>query len=126
MRRAAAVSVAVLLLTVAAWAPAWGESAVERGRVIFKQCQACHSLEDGVTVVGPSLHALFGRHAASLDGYEYSDALYGADFAWDAKRLATWLADPATLVPGNKMLFPGIKDARQIADLIAYLSEATR
>jgi cytochrome c2 len=30
------------------------------------------------------------------------------------------------VVPGNKMVFPGIKDAKDRADLVAYLRAETR
>lgn len=126
MGKAAAVGVAVLLLTSVLATPAGSQTAADRGRNLFKLCQACHSLKDGVTVVGPSLHGLFGRRAASIDSFSYSDALYGVDFVWGAEQLSKWLADPAGMIPGNKMLFPGIKDPGQIADLITFLKEATR
>lgn len=32
-----------------------------------------------------------------------------------------WLTNPAALVPGNEMRFPGIADASTRADLLAYL-----
>jgi cytochrome c len=85
----------------------------------------CHSLEAGVTVVGPSLHDLFGRKAASIDSFTYSDAFYGADFAWDEDHLAKFVTNPGAMIPGTKMQIAGIKEPAQIADLIAYLKDAT-
>lgn len=126
MRRVAATGVAVLVLANVFTTPAQSETAIERGRNLFKSCQKCHSLKAGVTIVGPSLHGLFDRPAASVDTFSYSEALYGADFVWNAERLSKWLANPAGMIPGNKMLFPGIRDPRQIADLITFLKEATR
>jgi hypothetical protein len=35
--------------------------------------------------------------------------------------LARWLTNPQALVPGNVMTLPGLKDAQQRADLVAYL-----
>lgn len=121
-----AVGVAVLLLANVLATPARSETAIERGKNVFKLCQACHSLEADVTIVGPSLHGLFKRRVAADDSFSYSDALAGTDFVWDAERLSKWLADPARMIPGNKMLFPGIKDSGQISDLIIFLKEATR
>lgn len=40
---------------------------------------------------------------------------------WDIRNLDAWLKNPAALVPGNAMGFPGIADARTRADLVAYL-----
>lgn len=126
MRRVLALSlIASALLGVSA-PPASADSATERGEAIYKQCAVCHSLKEGVTLAGPSLHDLLGRKAASLDSFPYSDAMYSADFVWDDDHLAKWVADPRAMIPGTKMQTPGIKDTAQIADLIAYLKEATR
>ena len=43
---------------------------------------------------------------------------------WDAKSLDRFLADPVGTVPGTSMGYAGIKDARERADLIAYLGKA--
>jgi cytochrome c len=40
---------------------------------------------------------------------------------WDAAALESYLADPQAAVPGNTMPFSGVPDARQRADLVAYL-----
>lgn len=125
MRRGVAIGVAVLTLACAATAHAAGDDAVARGKAVFNQCKACHSLKPGVTTVGPDLHGLFGRKAASLDSFEYSDAFYGADFVWDADHLAKWVANPAAMIPGTKMQFAGIRNPAQISDLIAFLRKAT-
>jgi cytochrome c2 len=44
-----------------------------------------------------------------------------AGLTWDAATLDEYLADPKKKVPGNKMLFPGVKDETERADLVAYL-----
>ena len=36
------------------------------------------------------------------------------------------LADPKSFIKGNKMVFPGIKRETEVADLIAYLKDATK
>jgi cytochrome c len=125
VQRQAAIGIAVLALLGVSAMPAWSDSAVERGQTIYKQCAVCHSLEADVTLVGPSLHHLFGRKAASIDSFTYSDAFYGADFVWDDDHFAKWVSDPRAMIPGTKMQTPGIKDPAQIADLIAYLKDAT-
>lgn len=51
----------------------------------------------------------------------YSEALRNFDVTWDEKTLDAWLANPAKLIPGNFMTFSGIRDAKQRADLIAFL-----
>ncbi len=93
-----------------------------RGAAVFGQCVACHSVEPGVHLTGPSLARAWGRRAGTVEGFtRYSDPLKHADIIWDAATLDRWLEDPQTVVPRNLMTFPGLKDARQRADLIAYL-----
>jgi cytochrome c len=40
--------------------------------------------------------------------------------------LDEWIKDPQHFIPGNTMTFPGMKDARQRADLLVFLKDATR
>src|SRR3569623_872379 len=40
---------------------------------------------------------------------------------WNAATLDKWLANPQSVVPGNPMTFPGIRDAGARADVIEYL-----
>jgi cytochrome c len=126
VQRQAAIAIAVLALLGVSATRAWSDSAIERGQTIYAQCAVCHSLKADVTLAGPSLHDLFGRKAASIDSFTYSDAFYGADFVWDDDHLAKWVSDPRAMIPGTKMQTPGINDPTQIADLIAYLKDATR
>ena len=93
-----------------------------RGAAVFGQCVACHSVESGVHLTGPSLARVWGRRAGNAEGFtRYSEPLKHAAVVWDAATLDRWLEDPQTVVPRNLMTFPGLKDARQRADLIAYL-----
>jgi cytochrome c len=94
----------------------------EKGKQIFDQrCQICHSMESGVNKIGPSLAGVFGSKAGSVPGYNYSEALKGSGIVWDAQNLNQWLADPHQFVPGDKMPFPGLKNAEERQDIIAYL-----
>ena len=40
---------------------------------------------------------------------------------WDEATLDTYLTDPRGVVPGTKMVFPGIKAEADLANVIAYL-----
>jgi nitrite reductase (NO-forming) len=92
------------------------------GRLVFRKCQACHSLEPGKSLVGPSLAAIVGRKAGALPNYNFSPAMKQANITWDAKTLDAYLADPQKLVPGNRMPFPGLKTDHDRTDVIAYLA----
>ena len=98
----------------------------EKGKRIFRLCAGCHSLKPGEIRVGPPLAGLLGRKAGSVPNYRYSMGLKRADFVWNEKSLDAWLANPRNLVPGNRMLFMGLRKAKHRADVIAFLKEATR
>jgi cytochrome c2 len=94
----------------------------ERGEHIFeRKCQICHSMESGVTKLGPSLAGVVGRKAGSVSGYNYSEALKDSDIVWTEQNLNQWLANPHRFVPGDRMPFPGLKSATERQDVIAYL-----
>lgn len=89
-------------------------------------CRSCHTLtEGGPNLTGPNLHGVFGSKAGSKPGYTYSAAIEAAGFTWDAAKLDQWLADPKGFLPGTKMTFLGIRDAKDRIDLIAFLKVQT-
>lgn len=97
-----------------------------RGQQLFNYCAACHSLEPNQNMTGPSLAGLWNRRAGSLSSFSrYSDVLKSANVVWNDKTLDDWIKDPQHLIPGNDMPFPGIKNDKQRADLLAFLKQAT-
>jgi cytochrome c len=125
MRRACTV-IAVSLLAVGL-APDASPAQPERGNPsrgapLFAQCIACHSIEPGVHLSGPSLARIWGRRAGTVEGFtRYSEPLGRATVVWDESTLDRWLEHPQSVVPGNLMTYPGLKNAGQRADLVAYL-----
>src|ERR1700730_17069978 len=114
-----------LALVTAALAQAAGDP--KKGEQVFNtQCKACHSLEAGKNGIGPTLHGLFGRKAGTVPGYSYSAAMKNSGVVWNDDTLKKYLADPHKFVPGDKMMFAGIKNATQLDDLIAYLNQAAQ
>jgi cytochrome c len=95
----------------------------ETGRKQFNQCIACHSVESGVQMTGPSLHGLFGRKAGSLDGFVFSPALETSEVTWSKATLSLFLEQPMTYIPGSVMPFGGIRKAEQRAALTCYLEQ---
>lgn len=94
----------------------------KRGAQLFRQCMACHSLEPGEHMTGPSLAQVAGHKAGTAQGFQrYSDALRRSGLTWDDAALDKWLTNPEQFIPGNSMTFPGVRDAQARQDLIAYL-----
>lgn len=97
----------------------------KRGAEHYRACVACHSLESGSHLTGPSLAGLWGRKAGQADGFvRYSQGLRAAGFTWDEGTLNAWLADPRAVVPDTYMIFRGIANEPARADLIAFLAIA--
>ena len=99
---------------------------LKRGQTLFLQCRACHSLGEGEPhKVGPNLFGVFGQAAGVAPGFAFSDALKNSGIVWSAENMDPWLERPSTLIPGNKMVFIGIKEPADRASLIAYLQQET-
>jgi cytochrome c len=99
---------------------------LRRGELLGLACQACHALTPaGGPEIGPSLYGVFGRPAASVADFDYSDALRNADFLWTAQQLDAWLQAPTTFLPGTSMAFAGYGNAHDRESLIAWLQQAT-
>ncbi len=120
MKVFAAIGIAIAVMTFGRSAVADGDA--ERGRKAFRVCVACHSLEKGDHRTGPSLAGIWGRKAGTIDGFRrYSEALKGSDVVWNEKTLDNWLKQPGAFIPGNRMIFRGMDDQTNRADLIAFL-----
>jgi cytochrome c len=124
----AALSIAALLAAAAEPTTPASDSLggdAARGRQIFAACRTCHYPEKGYGHHnGPSLYAIFGRRAGTQQGFlYYSDAMKRSGLVWTPALLDTWLANPTTFLPGTSMVFVGIADPRDRADLIAYLAQ---
>jgi cytochrome c len=94
------------------------------GEAIYSRCAACHALAYDRT--GPRHCGLLGRHAGTVPGFDYSDAMRKSGIVWSETTLDRFLADPLGTVPGTAMGYAGIKDAKERADVIEYLKEAGR
>jgi cytochrome c len=90
------------------------------GGMAFQQCAECHS-PSNADGAGPGLKDVVGRRAGSKPGFVYSSAMKKATVVWDAATLDAFLADPRAVVPGTTMAYAGDDDAKERADLVAYL-----
>ncbi len=92
------------------------------GEKLFRQCKACHSLEDGKNGTGPSLYDIVDRSVATVAGFNYSGKLVAVVDTWTPETLSDFIESPRKFAPGTKMSYKGMVKAEDRADLIAWLS----
>lgn len=101
----------------------YAEADLVNGRAVFARCRSCHTIAPNAPrMTGPNLYGVMGRAAGTVAGFKYSPALQSAGFVWDGEKLDHWLENPRTFLAGNKMSFPGLPDATDRRDVVAYLS----
>jgi len=117
------LSSAIALLAVTGAAQAQD---AKRGEKLYEECVACHSKDRGAHGIGPALHGVIGRKAAELADFRYSPALKRSGITWNTQSLESYIADPQKAVPANRMPYAGMPEARDRADLIAYIRAAMK
>jgi len=112
-----------MLLAISTAVPAGAE---EDGERLFAPCRACHSLDPAERgLPGPNLAGVIGRSIGGDTAFDYSPVLRKArddGLRWEAKRLNTFLADPAEMFPGLWMSMRGIGDASERQALVRFLA----
>lgn len=105
--------------------PALAAGDARAGKAAFeRRCASCHKIGPAArSGFGPQLNGIVGRKAGTVDDYQYSSAMRASGIVWSDKTLAAFMRAPEQVVPGNKMRFWGIGNARQIEDLLAYLRQ---
>lgn len=93
------------------------------GEGVFKRvCSTCHNATvEGPRKLGPTMHGVVGRKAASVEGFRYSTAKRDADLAWTPEKLSAYLLNPREFMPGTTMAYAGLKSDTDRANVIAYL-----
>lgn len=120
MRKSFVLAAALIALSAAA---ASAQDA-QKGQTVFNFCMPCHSIgPDAQNKIGPQLNGLDGRHSGTAPNFEYSDANKKSGIVWNEATFKKYIANPQGVVPGTKMLFPGIQDPQQVNDLWAYVSQ---
>jgi len=95
------------------------------GETAFKKwCLPCHDAGDGAKIkLGPPLNGLDGRKVGTYPGFNYSDAVKNSGITWGEAVFKEYVGNPMQKIPGTRMAFAGVKDAKEVGDLWAYLSQ---
>ena len=94
------------------------------GENSFKKCLPCHSVgEDAKNKVGPVLNGLEGRKSGTIEGYNYTEANKNSGITWGEAVFKEYITNPRTKIPGTKMVFAGINNENERANLWAYLKQ---
>lgn len=110
---------AFTLQTVAAQ---FANTSADAGQRLFKQCSACHSVNDGgKNGIGPNLWNIVGRGKGAVDGFKYSNALKDKGGVWGFDELANFIHDPKGWLKGTKMAYRGLKKEEDVAAVLLYL-----
>lgn len=104
--------------------PSRSTSQIASGERIFRRCTACHTIGQYASDTdGPNLYGVVGGPVGERrQRFPYTAGLKALGGTWDAKRLDQWLTDPRKLAPSTTMAFAGLRDSKDRADVIAYLS----
>jgi cytochrome c len=109
---------------VASLATRLADASASEGEKGVRACAACHSFnEGGPNKVGPNLYDVMGAEIASVEDFNYSNALSGKEGKWTYEKMDAWLANPSGWASGTSMSYPGIKDPQKRADVIMYMRE---
>ncbi len=94
----------------------------KNGEQVYARCMACHALSENR--IGPRHCGVYGRRAGTVPGFDYSPAMRNSRIVWNEKSLDAFLADPMKSVRGTAMVFAGVPDPKERADVIAWLKKA--
>lgn len=131
MRIVGLLGLGAAAVLVGVYGPAFAEGDASKGKAAFAKCGICHQVGPGAkTLVGPELNGIVGRKAASIADYPYSAGmkkLGEQGFVWTEENIDKWITDPKAMIPDSPMAlaFPGVPDAGERADIIAYLKTQT-
>lgn len=103
-------------------APLLASADAAAGKKVANKCKACHDLTNAKKKkIGPPLWNIVDASKHAMGGYSYSKGMMGMDGKWSYEDLNKFLASPKGFIKGTKMVFVGVKKAKDRANLIAFL-----
>ena len=112
----------VLLLVLTAPLAAGAADLANGQRLFASRCGSCHSVGPSARAgFGPHLNAVFGRRAGGTTDFRYSPQMLKSNIVWNDRTLTAFIDSPGDVIPGTRMRFWGMSNAKQVADLLAYL-----
>jgi len=103
---------------------AQAQDLAEGEKVFNRQCKACHQVgQNARNVVGPILNGLDGRKSGTVPNYSYSDANKNSGITWNEASFKEYIKNPSAAIPKTKMVFVGLKNEKDVANLWAFLKQ---
>jgi cytochrome c len=119
MRRIVIAAAGLLLAGSATTALAAVPAAGER---IFKaQCGICHTVAAGENRIGPTLFGVVGRPAAAFQASTTPPTTRSSASPGTPPPSDKYLTNPRAMVPDTSMVYAGLKDDAERAELVAYI-----
>jgi cytochrome c len=106
-------------------APLLAAASPDAGKDQARKCSACHTFDKGgPNRIGPNLYNVVDEPIAEgRNGFAFSPALEAhKGEKWTIDNLNRWLFKPQGFAKGTKMTFAGLSNAKDRADVVAYLN----
>lgn len=94
---------------------------IKKGKKVYNKCKTCHFIDKEKSKLGPHLVGIIGRAAGVVEGFKYSDAMKNSGITWNDEEILAYLEKPKEYIPGNKMVFPGLKKEKHRIAVLAYI-----
>jgi len=124
---AGAASALALLAAPVFPSSAWAADAAHGAQIFKGTCGVCHlaqphpAVSDLAMRIGPNLWGVVGRKAGTTQHFRYSAAMMQSGIVWTPEKLRPYINSPQTTIPNIRMSFQGLKNLKDVDDVIAYL-----
>jgi len=101
-----------------------GAALAQTDTAFRKWCLPCHDAGPNAKIkLGPPLNGLDGRVSGTFAGFNFSDAIKNAKITWNEGVFKEYIANPMQKIPGTRMAFAGVRDAKEVDELWAYVKQ---